>query len=476
MIPLIVRPVQKLGRFLVWLFPLNFITLHYAYYFFTVLLASVILWGSSTPPRSVHVPYTDALFLCVSAMTLSGLNTVNLSDLNTFQQVILFLLTILGSPVLVSAVVVLIRKTAFESRFKSIVSENKRIIIPSDAKEAEDVSGPKDGCRSGESTAYSSNLDLMLKSPKGLSTLSEGVQGLVGRNSAFYGLTAEDRRKLGGVEYRALSLLSVLVPLYCFSFQFLGAIGLGAWISNRQPEVARANSMKPWWVGIFNSISAFNNNGMSLLDDNVTVFQSSPYVLLTMGFLILAGHTCYPVFLRFIIWTWNKMLPNQQKWHDLRVTLQFLLDHPRRCYTHLFPAKHTWFLVGSLVFVNGIDWSMFEILNIGNKNIGHLSTPTKVLDGLFQAFAVRSGGFYVVPMADLRLSMLVLYVLMMYLSVYPVVITMRNSNVSVRYVNLPVVSPSSSAGSGRGGGRGDGNFKRIVLFADLESTSSMQRY
>ena len=52
-----------------------------------------------------------------------------------------------------------------------------------------------------------------------------------------------------------------------------------------------------------------------------------------------------------------------------------------------------------------------------------------MIDGLFQAFAVRSGGFYVVPIANLRIGLLILYVIMMYISVYPVVITMRNSNV-----------------------------------------------
>lgn len=53
----------------------------------------------------------------------------------------------------------------------------------------------------------------------------------------------------------------------------------------------------------------------------------------------------------------------------------------------------------------------------------------RVLDGFFQALAVRSGGFYVVSIPTLRVSLQLLYVVMMYISVYPVVITMRNSNV-----------------------------------------------
>jgi Trk-type K+ transport system membrane component len=51
------------------------------------------------------------------------------------------------------------------------------------------------------------------------------------------------------------------------------------------------------------------------------------------------------------------------------------------------------------------------------------------LTGLFQAFAVRSGGFYVVNIATLRVALQVLYATMMYISAYPVAITIRNSNV-----------------------------------------------
>lgn len=51
------------------------------------------------------------------------------------------------------------------------------------------------------------------------------------------------------------------------------------------------------------------------------------------------------------------------------------------------------------------------------------------MDGLFQAFAVRSGGFYVVTIADLHQGLLVLYVLMMYVSAFPVLVTIRNTNI-----------------------------------------------
>ncbi|MCJ1408625.1 hypothetical protein MMC19_002700 [Ptychographa xylographoides] len=252
--------------------------------------------------------------------------------------------------------------------------------------------------------------------------------GFIGRNSQFNSLTLAERERLGGIEYRAISLLEVVVPLYFILWQLLGCIGLGAWVAWNASETALSDGLNPWWVGAFNAVSAFNNSGMSLLDANMVAFQTSDYMLITMSLLILAGNTCYPIMLRFILWSMLKLLPDA-KFSDTKSTLRFVLDHPRRCYTTLFPSRHTWWLLGILILLNGIDWAAFEILNIGNTNLTSLPTNVRVIDGLFQAFAVRSGGFYVVNISQLRIGLLVLYVIMMYISVYPVVITMRNSNV-----------------------------------------------
>lgn len=66
----ILGPLSRFGRALRRnLPPVNFITLHYAYFIFTCLIAAIIFWGSSTPARSVS--FTDSLFLAISAMTLA---------------------------------------------------------------------------------------------------------------------------------------------------------------------------------------------------------------------------------------------------------------------------------------------------------------------------------------------------------------------------------------------------------------------
>lgn len=54
--------------------PFNFLTLHYVYFIVTSLVSSIVFYLASTPWRSVA--YVDAVFMCVSAMTGAGLNTV----------------------------------------------------------------------------------------------------------------------------------------------------------------------------------------------------------------------------------------------------------------------------------------------------------------------------------------------------------------------------------------------------------------
>jgi Cation transport protein len=478
------HPVRRFLRILKYQLPeLNFITLHYIYFIGTCLLTAVIFWGSSTP----RIGFTDCIFFTVSAMTEAGLNTINLSQLNTFQQFILFLLIMLGSAIWVSLFVVYVRRKAFENRFEQVIQKENRLgqriwrtitksrtrddkdrdrqilaqttgasfhqpdyqspphsthsadgadlDVPPERNELIAYSNPENETQNVQvadapaipasptspqrrdhisftsDTHFKSNRQNNEEQPirhrllsfSGVgarpdyvrNTLSlnarrshsidssrphvndnesqpEGIRGrfipnerFLGRNSAFHGLSFEDRERLGGTEYKAVVFLSWVVPIYFVLWQFLGSISLGAYIATYHADTTRTNGLNPWWVGAFNAVSAFNNSGMSLLDANMTVFNEDAFILLSMSAFILAGNTCYPVFLRLFIWISLKILPDNEKWSDRRYTLQFLLEHPRRCYTNLFPSQHTWWLFWSVIVLNGIDTIMYALLNVG---------------------------------------------------------------------------------------------------------------
>ncbi|MBE3045706.1 hypothetical protein IMZ48_24805, partial [Candidatus Bathyarchaeota archaeon] len=83
----------------------NPVTLHYAY-FTTLALSASLIFHHAGPPT----PYTDSLFLVVSALTSTGLTTTPLSSLSPAQQAVLCALMVLGSAIWVSFCMLVSRK------------------------------------------------------------------------------------------------------------------------------------------------------------------------------------------------------------------------------------------------------------------------------------------------------------------------------------------------------------------------------
>jgi hypothetical protein len=360
------RPlVQSWRQVRRWLPPCNFITIHYTYFVITCMIASVIFWGASTPAHSVR--YIDALFLVVSAMTLSGLGSINLSTINTFQQILLFVLIMMGSAIFVSAFVVHLRKRAFEKKFRIVVEKKRQkdgtkrrttslhrnsmhelgdprrssavssfkdvdvfdeqpqtpAPVPHLGMSSTDVGKDRSHFQSAliddnaEDTLHPAHLTFSedtrfiassgsqastrRRSRLSFGTLGVGARpgaslditsvdatstardtnhhempsdgdrhdldhyldtadGWTSRNSQFHGLTERERERLGGYEYRAVTLLSWLVPAYYVLFQLFGCLGCAAWVAHNRPSTALRNGLDPWWLGAFNAVSAFSES------------------------------------------------------------------------------------------------------------------------------------------------------------------------------------------------------------------------
>lgn len=190
----------------------------------------------------------------------------------------------------------------------------------------------------------------------------------VARNSNFVDLTEEQRDELGGIEYRALKTLAVVLISYYVGFHLFGLICMVGWIMtvNTWGTVVTADGVgRPWW-GIFTSASAFNDLGFTLTPDSMYSFQRAVFPLLLLSFLIVIGNTGFPCMLRLMIWTLSKFArQGTALWEELK----FLLDHPRRCFTLLFPRNATWWLFAILVALNAIDVIFFIILDVSGSTI-----------------------------------------------------------------------------------------------------------
>ena len=253
-------------------------------------------------------------------------------------------------------------------------------------------------------------------------------QPTVGRNSAFVDLSQSQREELGGIEYRSLKSLALILVSYYWFWSVLGFICLVPWILRTGyygAVVDAAGQNRTWW-GFFTATSSFNDMGFTLTPDSMVSFQTAIFPLLFMSFLILIGNTAFPVMLRWIIWLASKIVPQGSGiWEELK----FLLDHPRRCFTLLFPSHATWWLFWILVLLNGVDLLFFIILDFGNPIVTDLPPNIRVLDGWFQAASTRTAGFACVNLADLHPGIQISYLVMMYISVFPIAISVRRTNV-----------------------------------------------
>lgn len=250
----------------------------------------------------------------------------------------------------------------------------------------------------------------------------------VGRNSKFITLSSQQKQELGGVEYQSMKLLCKVVSAYYIGFHILGIVLFVTFATTKksyQPDL-RADGISPTWWGFFTSMSSFNDLGYTLNATSMVLYAQNAFVLISSGVFIVIGNTAFPIALRFIIWLMRLFTRPLTMTHN---SLSFLLDHPRRCFTLLFPSGPTWWLAAVLVFLNCFDWILFIILDFGKPVLSYLPRGYQVLDGLYQSIATRTAGFNVVDLAVLHPAIQLSYMVMMYISVLPLAISIRRTNV-----------------------------------------------
>ncbi|KIM41983.1 hypothetical protein M413DRAFT_445173 [Hebeloma cylindrosporum] len=255
---------------------------------------------------------------------------------------------------------------------------------------------------------------------------------VVGRNSDFRtdSLTDEQLEDIGGAEYKALRLLSYLVPAYIVGTQLIAVLLFLPWlyVTKSYDEVfaAQPRLVSKAWFSFFQVMGAFTGGGLSLVDASMVPFQGAYLMIVALMFMILAGNFALPIFLRFIIWIASRILPEES---DAQEALSFLLHHPRRCFLYLFPSHQTWFLVICLVVFSAMEWTGFAVLNLGLPAYESIPKGPRIIAGLFQGLAARASGLAIVPVASLAPALQFLYVVMMYIAVYPVALSIRSTNV-----------------------------------------------
>ncbi|THX10507.1 TrkH-domain-containing protein [Aureobasidium pullulans] len=415
----------------------NFYRLHLCYFIFTILLSSIILYGSTTngnsdnAQKAFNLRYIDALFLSASAMTNSGLNVVNLGSITGFQQAVLFILIPMGNVMVVSMSTVYIRKYFFKKKIRHFLQHSKAGRQVAKDIERDSLQHKNDGSsRVPNDHAMTADLRNRKSTKKDRSPhhlTHYGGFPLPWESPSIRNFFHKPFRRLRRPPHDEPHNYHYCMD-WCRTAITLPWQTRETWSQDGRSFVAQYTSQTLTSIrwATFIAMSSFCNCGFSLLDQNMIAVRGYDLTLIVTGALILVGNQLYPVFLRFIIWCLFKLVPKDSELHH---TCAFLLHHPRRCFILLFPSINTWYLLAAQLGIDFILWAFFDILNIGLSAIQSMSAGQQTLVGLFQSLGVRVGGLYAVLISDTAPAVQIMYLAGMYISAFPIIISLRQTNI-----------------------------------------------
>ncbi|RYP93693.1 hypothetical protein DL770_000224 [Monosporascus sp. CRB-9-2] len=380
--------------------PINFLALHYAWIIFCSLLGIVVFLPYG------NVPAIDAYFFGASASTESGLNTIDVKDLKTYQQLFLYFIPMFTNLGFINIIVVAVRLYWFE---RHIRKNGNKLLARSPhgpTKDVEAQTPPEDTStgenqqetlQTGESRAAPDTECAKFK--ERVITFSADANPPPNDTKALYVPPPKERDN----GTHAWILLLNARTLLRVNEDILS--------SKRKPKI--------------NISTMVDNLGFTLTPDSMITFRDAVWPMLAMSFLAFAGNTCYPVVLRLVIWTMSKLAPKNS---SMRETLQFLLEHPRRCYTLLFPSNTTWILFGILFTMNFIDVVLIVTLDLDNPEVNSLPMTPRIFAAIFQAASSRHTGTATFNLAKVNPGVQFSLLVMMYIAILPIAISMRSSN------------------------------------------------
>lgn len=156
-------------------------------------------------------------------------------------------------------------------------------------------------------------------------------------------------RIVRGVAITSLIIESVLALILALRF----------WLTYDE-SVGRAT-----YLGIFHSVSAFNQGGFALWADSLARFVADPWVSLPVAAAVILGGLGFPVLLEL-----HRELRQPQRWS---------------LHTKITLLTNGLLLVAGTVFITVAEWR-----NPGT--LGPLSAPAKMMAGFFQSVTPRSAG------------------------------------------------------------------------------------
>ncbi|MEK6630364.1 MAG: TrkH family potassium uptake protein [Acidobacteriota bacterium] len=220
----------------------------------------------------------------------------------------------------------------------------------------------------------------------GYMTISTLIMAAFGRRASMHErLTLADALNVQTLE--GLLRFVGTVALLTFSFEGLGALVMGVRFAQ---DVGWGQGM---YLGLFHSVSAFNNAGFALFSDNLVGYRGDLTINLVITSLIICGGLGFLVL--------SEMLHLRQRRGPGLTT-----------HTKLVLAITVSLIAGGTFGILVLEWS-------NPFTLGPLGFGQKLLAAYFQAVTPRTAGFNTLSIGDMTTPALFLMIVLMFIGASP---------------------------------------------------------
>ncbi|TQJ29963.1 TrkH family potassium uptake protein [Microbacterium sp. SLBN-146] len=128
------------------------------------------------------------------------------------------------------------------------------------------------------------------------------------------------------------------------------------------------------WLGVFHSVSSFNNAGFALFSDSMMGFVGDPIICLPMCAAIILGGLGFPVIMQL-----RKQIRTPRLWS---------------MNTRIVVWATVLLLVAGTAYITALEWN-------NPQTLGALDWPSRLLAGFFQSVQTRTAGFNSIDTAEM---------------------------------------------------------------------------
>lgn len=202
------------------------------------------------------------------------------------------------------------------------------------------------------------------------------------------------------------------IVFYTALFEGFGALIMGLYLQNLEKlqRYSLIGNINPWWWSVFHSVSAFNNAGFSLMENNLANFAANPLINLVIAGLIILGGIGYPVLIAIhttlysIFWKKNK-----EKIENLKKDKAGVISSNVQMRVAI---------IGTLFFLS-LGTFIPLIIEKNNPIFNGCSWTQRLLISFFHSASSRTAGFNTINVGAFGTATLLLYILLMYIGANP---------------------------------------------------------